>query len=124
MNLNLIGQKVRIYRNLAKKTFSIMNPKTRRVVGYSKNLRLQNVIFRVSAAGRKRAVKQKRRNVHAFAEGKLFSVEPFRRKRNFKQVSYHYQRGHFFLVDSQQPINCADKAYFSDGQFLYIEEEK
>jgi hypothetical protein len=67
-------QKVRVYRNLNRKSingpvYSIMDAKTRRVIGHTTSLLLEQVIFRVSQAGKARAIRTLQRNVHAFIEG-------------------------------------------------------
>ena len=69
--------KVRVYYNLHRKLWSIQSytkGKGWRIVGHASELYLQNVTFRVSEAGRKRVLLQKRKNVHAYAIGTLTHV--------------------------------------------------
>ncbi len=63
--------KVKVYRNLHKKCFSIVDMKTRKVFKHQFNVVLTNVRFRVSEAGRQRVLKEKRKNVHAYIIGDL-----------------------------------------------------
>lgn len=67
------NQKVRVYRNLHKPgvVYSIQDPSTGLVLGYSEAVLLSDVTFKVSEAGRRRVLATKRKNVHAFVEGTL-----------------------------------------------------
>ncbi len=42
---------------------------TGRVIGYTESVNLEDVEFKVSEAGRQRLLREKRKNVHAFAIG-------------------------------------------------------
>ena len=46
-----------------------MDARTRRVIGWEETILLRDVVFKVSEAGRSRAILEGRRNVHAFADG-------------------------------------------------------
>lgn len=61
--------KVKVAFNLNKRTYSIRDYKTNKVVGYSDSIVLRNVSFKVSEAGRQRVIDTKRKNVHAFIVG-------------------------------------------------------
>lgn len=63
--------KVEIYRNLhfPEVIYSIRDCKTRRVIGYTQNLVLENAEFIVSQTGRDRVLREKRKNVHAVIRG-------------------------------------------------------
>ena len=66
-NLDIIGKKVRVYRNLHKKCYSVQY--NRKVVSHEDNLFLIFPKFKVSQAGRDRVLREKRKNVHAFVDG-------------------------------------------------------
>lgn len=68
---NLLNTRVEIYRNLHKNgvVYSIRDCKTRRVIGYTKDIVLKNVEFKVNQTGRNRVLKEKRKNVHAVIRG-------------------------------------------------------
>lgn len=72
-----IGQKVQIYRNLNNGTMSIQlyvpAIKDWRVAGHITNCLITNVTFSVSDAGRRRAIRDGRKNVHAFGQGILLA---------------------------------------------------
>lgn len=50
--------KVKVYKNLTKDTWSIQDYKTRKVIGYSENIRLENAKFVVSEKTRQRVIKE------------------------------------------------------------------
>lgn len=96
-----VGQKVRVYRNLNKIDFySIQDYKTKVVLGYAKSVTIGGgVQFSVSEASRQRVLRDKRRNVHAFAVGLLQATRdrhPGRNATGLLQPLYHaavHQRG-------------------------------
>jgi len=65
--------RVRVYYNLHKHTFSIQHWVDGRwlVRDYADTVRLTDVTFRVSEAGRQRVIREGRKNVHAFVVGTL-----------------------------------------------------
>ena len=67
--MDLVGQEVRVYWNLAKDVFSVQSRKTGRVIAHVKNIQLTGVKFNVRKGGRQRVLQEKRKNVHAFVEG-------------------------------------------------------
>ena len=67
---------VYVYRNLNKGGYSIMCPKTKKVIGYSTSLVLKNVVFKVRAGGRDRVRTSGHKNVHAFAIGEIVDTVP------------------------------------------------
>lgn len=66
---NLIGEKVMVYYNLHKHTFSIQ--KNGIVVLHADYVKLNNVEFRVRVGGKEKVRKEKSKNVHAFVIGTL-----------------------------------------------------
>lgn len=66
------GQSVQVYRNLKYKNepvYSIRSVNTGLVLGHATTLLLSRCVFVVSQAGRKRVLREKRKNVHAWVEG-------------------------------------------------------
>ena len=59
-----------VYRNLHKAAWSVRCAKTRLVTGHRAELDLVDCEFRVGLKGRARAVREGRRNVHAFVAGR------------------------------------------------------
>jgi hypothetical protein len=77
-----IGQQVQVYKNLHLSTpetpmYSVRDSKTRRVVGHASVVWLAGAEFRVSEAGRQRVLREKRKNVHAWVEGRLLGLEGY-----------------------------------------------
>lgn len=66
---SLIGEKVMVYYNLHKHTFSIQ--KNGIVLSHADYIKLKDVEFRVRAGGRKKVNVEKAKNVHAFVIGTL-----------------------------------------------------
>lgn len=66
------------YRNLHKKgvVYSIKDWKTKLVTGYSSLIYFKDVELKVSQAGRKRVLKERRKNVHAGVKGELINSLP------------------------------------------------
>lgn len=72
-----VGRRVKVYRNLRRDCFSIVDVSTRRVCAYSKKLWLSNVEFKVSEAGRQRVLQSKKKNVHAWVVGTVMKPPPW-----------------------------------------------
>lgn len=69
---------VEVYRNLHRDLWTIRatsGPDRGRVIGYAKRLLIHDARLVVQSAGRARALREKRRNVHAFVRGDLVAVE-------------------------------------------------
>ncbi|MFK4132359.1 hypothetical protein ACI2KR_08700 [Pseudomonas luteola] len=69
--------KVRVYRNLNNGLVSIMCEKTRLVLGYGQEIMLDEVDFIVNESGRQRVLRDKCKNVHAYARGTIISATDF-----------------------------------------------
>ena len=68
--------RVRVYRNLRAGGYSVLNPRTGRVVGHASAVLLTAARFIVREGGRKRVLEERRKNVHAFVEGDLIDATP------------------------------------------------
>jgi hypothetical protein len=66
---NIIGQRVMVYYNLHKHTFSVQ--KSGLILFHADYLKLGNVEFRVRKGGREKVNLEKRKNVHAFVIGDI-----------------------------------------------------
>lgn len=100
--------KVFVYFNLHKKLFSIKaldGINKGKVIAHLDNVQLSNVTFKVSAKGRQRVLKEKRKNVHAGVVGYLCTHDLILKNK----VSYNpYKQDSFYLVDSVTPIYTTD----------------
>lgn len=101
--LNL-SSPVKVYWNYNKKIWSVQQGG--KVVSHLESLKLKNVTFQVSEAGRQRVLSQKRKNVHAFACGRISSMNPKTRSVSLKrEVCYNpYRRMYFFEKESKKSI--------------------
>ena len=79
--------KVKVYKNLTKNTWSIQDYKTRKVIGYSENIRLEDAKFVVSKSGRQRVLREGKKYVHAFVVGEL--VDTWKLTESFEEVRYN-----------------------------------
>lgn len=68
-----IGEKVKVYYNLHKHTFSIEQDGL--IVGYADTVRVENATYAVSETGRQRVLREKKKNVHAKVIGDLIGFE-------------------------------------------------
>lgn len=76
------GSPVRVYRNLLNHRISVQAKIDKRwkVVGHVTELAIANVSFTIRESGRKRVLRDKRKNVHAWAEGILIGDRNIPRK--------------------------------------------
>lgn len=116
------GDYVRVYRNLHKKTYSIQKWIDGRwlVVKHADNFFLRNVSFVVKESGRRRVLRDKRKNAHAFICGFYYS-------KNYRLASNEtlktqiirydpYKMGYFFDIETNCKVNQAFiVAFFEDG---------
>lgn len=121
-----MGIRVRVYRNLTKKTISIQDTKTNLVIMYSDAVSLSNCKFVVRQKGREKVLKEKRKNVHAFVVGELDDVYKSPEgedRRGIRQASYNpYKFGYFYDVLTQEPIEQASRVWvLKDGTIFYKE---
>lgn len=110
------GKRIRVYRNLNRNCLSVTY--RGKVVGYIDEIQLEGVRFVVSQAGRRRAVAERRRNVHARVEGTL-AVWCSRKPR--KRCTYNPFRYESFVARSNaQPIYFARSCRVSTTEGLYV----
>ena len=72
------GQRVKVYFNLHNKKYSAVatrGPDKGRVLGHFDRVTLRFVEFTVNETGRQRVLREKRKNVHAYAVGNVLAVD-------------------------------------------------
>lgn len=110
---NLIGEKVMVYYNLHKHTFSIQ--KSGIVFFHADFVKLRDVEFRVRKGGREKVNVEKRKNVHAFVIGTLvdfcqYPCEDLPISSEGSVVTYNpYRHDSFVLKDSETPVFGAEE---------------
>lgn len=116
-------QPVRVFKNWKQNCYSIMQGG--RLLASARQVRLSAVEFRVRESGRQRMLKEKRRNVHAFAVGHLLDyVHPS----DDRQLDEMRGRGVFYnpylyetFVDDETraPVAGSELAQFDEDGVVY-----
>lgn len=108
-----IYSKYKVYRNLNNSQFSLLAMSGEfkgLVVGHANYIELSDVDFTISEKSRLRAVKEKTRNVHAFAIGKLMGFEPSNLVNRLQQITYNpFQLDRFIYVHNSKPLIYTEK---------------
>lgn len=113
-------RRVRCYRNLHKKCFSVVDTKTNRVFKHQFHVVLRDARFTVREAGRQRVLREKRKNVHAFVKGELVET-------NFqfpdcvpKEAWYNpYETEKFVDKETGEVVDRARLVLLSPGHIYY-----
>lgn len=110
---NLVGEKVMVYYNLHKHTFSIQ--KSGIVFFHADFVKLRDVEFRVRKGGRAKVNVEKRKNVHAFVIGTLvdFCQHPcddLPSSSDGMVVTYNpYKHDSFVIKNTEDPVYDANE---------------
>lgn len=107
---------VNVYRNLLKKVWSIRSCRTRRVVEHAAKLVVEDVVFRVGAGGRARALREGRRNVHAYVMGRRGKHVPSGEQ---VRVRYNPFRAGTFTDEEGHPVTKARAVVFAEDGTAY-----
>jgi hypothetical protein len=115
-----MSARVEVYWNLHKDTYSVRalsGPERGRVVDHSRVVNLKDVKFAVQPAGRKKVLKEKVKNVHAFVRGKRFkwnevdpevtfkTFEELLKDKDWVEVTYNpYKFESFVTRDHLKPV--------------------
>lgn len=105
--------KVKIYWNLRRDCWSIQHKG--KVIGYADTAILQDVTFKVSEKSRQRVIREKKKNVHAFACGTLVEKNVEKPESMNRAISYNpYRFSFFFDKASLQPVQSSDKLFLGN----------
>jgi hypothetical protein len=116
---NIIGQKVMVYYNLHKHTFSVQ--KSGIVVLHADFVKLSNVEFRVRKGGLEKVRKEKTKNVHAFVIGTLedyceYPCDNIPEDTEGEIISYNpYKNDSFVVKSTQEPIFHGEEVNMING---------
>ena len=109
-----------VYFNLTKKLYSIKHKG--KVIGHAKSVSMRDVQFRVLAGGRNRVLRDKQKNVHAYARGEVLScngetinidgpeIDINHAKTNGKRVTYCPYRSDKFQTVNQEGFTDIENA--------------
>lgn len=116
------GQKVKVYKNLNRDCFSIMDFKSRLVVAYADCVTLSQVAFQISKGGQRKCKAAGVRNVHAFAVGTFEAATPYGRSSNLDEFTYNpFKHEHFVDRLTGFAVETAAIVHMSKGKYLYKE---
>jgi hypothetical protein len=107
-----LGNRVMVYYNLHKHTFSIRY--NGRVIAHTDYIKLVDVEFRVRQGGREKVLQDKMKNVHSFVIGTLvdyckYPCEDMPSEPNNNIVTYKpYKYNSFVMKDTEEPVYKAD----------------
>lgn len=108
--------KVFVYFNLHKKTWSIRDVKSRKIIGHADRVLLLGATFKVSSKGRLRVLREGKKNVHAGVEGWLDSTGDKALLRSIdctRGVTYNpYKYSTFVQRGTLESITSSKQAYF------------
>jgi hypothetical protein len=113
------GLQTRIYRNLGNGLMSLTQQinKSWLLVGHTRDVALQYPKFYVSEAGRQRVIRERQKNVHAWATGRLLTIANRFDRSDLKQIYYcPYTQPYFSWLDSGEQIISADLLIVIDNQ--------
>lgn len=112
--------RVRVYMNLRLMCLSVLNAGTGRLYCHAHNVRLANAKFKVQQAGRRRVLKEQRKNVHAYIVGDwrgldLQTCPVLDPKQHWMSASYDpYKHKHFVTEPDHRPLHEADEVLVYD----------
>lgn len=110
------GQTVKVYRNLHKKTFSVVDVATGLVLGYCDTITLRDATFTVQEAGRQRVLKERRKNVHAYVIGTFEGTQGRAQRHEAFYNPYKYES---FVTTTETPLYKAASVTLDNGKTYY-----
>jgi len=114
---------VRVFKNLKHGCYSILQ--NGRVRASARQVRLTDVEFRVREAGRQRMLREQRKNVHAFAVGRLIEFVHPSEERTLddltgRDVFYNpYRFDSFVDRETEAPVRFADLVQLDEHGVVY-----
>ncbi len=116
---------VRVFLNHKHRCYSIFQNGAIRAS--ARQVRLEDVEFRVRESGREKMLRENRRTIHAFAVGRLVDhVHPSDRERDLgglagRKVRYNpREAGCFMDVQTREPVSNATLAQFDEDGATYV----
>lgn len=111
---------VQVYRNLHRKCWSVRY--NGRVISHVDSVDLKGAKLVVQPAGRKKVLRENRKNVHAYIQGTITLLSDDRFNNIPKQkITYNpYKYDSFVLVDTEEPIRYADNIRLTENGYAYM----
>jgi len=125
---SLIGEKVKVYYNLHKHTFSVQ--KNGLVVMHADFIKLENVEFKVRPTGKEKVRQEKSKNVHAFVIGNLidfceYPCDDIPEEPTGDIVTYDpYKYDSFVYKETEEPVfNAKEVDLINSKNKLFVIEQ-
>jgi protein-tyrosine phosphatase len=122
---SLIGQRVKVYYNLHKHTFSVQ--KNGLVVMHADYIKLENLEFKVRPTGKEKVRQEKSKNVHAFVIGNLvdyckYPCDEIPEEPTGNIVTYNpYRFDSFVYQDTELPVyNATEVDLINSRNKLFV----
>lgn len=110
--------RVRVYKNLHKDCFSVVDTWSNTVVAHTDEIQLKEVQFRVQPAGRERVLRTGRKNVHAYVVG-IVTEFPELLTDPVRYDPYRFSQFYKFDTHMEYPILSAPRCTLVDGK-IYV----
>lgn len=125
---SLIGQRVKVYYNLHKHTFSVK--KQELVMLHADYVKLENVEFRVRPGGKEKVRQDKSKNVHAFVIGELidycqYPCDNIPEEPTGEIVTYNpYKHDSFVYLETEEPVfNASEVDMINSKNKIFVIEQ-
>jgi len=111
----------KVYFNLNRRDWSVLDTKTGLVTLHAQECLMRDVTFKVSERSRERVLKQRRRNVHAFAVGHVIGMRNFY---PFNPSAAGWIEVHYNPYSAPFFVNKLTKQEVKSAVFVLFTEEK
>ena len=125
---SLMGQRVKVYYNLHKHTFSVQ--KNGLVVMLADYVKLENVEFKVRPGGKQKVRQENSKNVHAFVIGDLvdycqYSCDDIPEEPTGDVVTYNpYKYDSFVYKETEEPVfNATEVDMINSKDKIFVIEQ-
>jgi len=125
---SLMGQRVKVYYNLHKHTFSVQ--KNGLVVMHADYIKLENVEFKVRPGGKQKVRQENSKNVHAFVIGDLvdycqYPCDDIPEEPTGDIVTYNpYKYDSFVYKETEEPVfNATEVDMINSKNKLFVIEQ-
>ena len=111
--------RVKTYRNLHKQCWSVVameGENKGRVIAHPQFLQMKNVEFRVQPAGRRRVLRERRKNIHAYVIG---SFVPSTAHEVWDKIRYNPYKFETFVDKNGDPVRSADGVFLNTDGALF-----
>lgn len=106
--------RVEVYFNLHKKTFSVRSCETGKVIHHTDEIHIANPMFVVRQSGRKRVLREGKKNVHAFVRGDAPISRPYPSHEKLDTITYNpYKYASFVDKHTEEPVYKASRAWLT-----------